>query len=280
LRAAQAVGRLAAYDFARVMDTMFKRWITAGTASALRAISWAVELMIDDPRTAQAVWERTRIWSTMSLPWQRAALVVYGDHLQPQQTTEALELVRRVAARSSNLDYTAVSVLPRAMKVGAGDAVFDLLKEWLNQINRNQQRPPRQLPDDVVGTTALAVHAARAFVLLATGTRKQLVRAANADPVVAEMLASLCRLAITIPAVATRGTTVLSWWLRDSQSDDDLAIACKRLLDALSRDPSTRRRLRYYAARWITGWAGAYPIAEDLVRSTLAKQTGHDERTR
>jgi hypothetical protein len=274
LRAAQAVGRLATYDFNRVMDDVVEPWIRSQTISGLQAASWAFEVVIDDPQIAPVAWDRVRVWSTQGQQWRRAALVIYANALHLRQTDDALDLVRRVAPLPAKPDFTLAAVLRSVVLAGAEDEVFGTLVDWLRQIEQGRERV-RALPTpkEFQIVSGLPAHAARGLVLLGmggdAGTRHQLLAAAKADPAFGEAVIALWRMALIDPAVTRRATVVLESWLRESDSDDTLAEASERLLAALTRDHALRGRLWFYAGRWITDWAGAFPTAERLLRDAL-----------
>lgn len=274
LRAAQAVGRLATYDFNRVMDGVIEPWIKSETVSGLQAASWAFEVVIDDLRIAPAAWDRVRVWSTKGQQWRRAALVVYANALHPRQTDDALDLVRHVAPLPAKPDFTVAAVLRSVVLAGAENKVFGTLVDWLRQIEQSRERMQAlPLPKEFQIVSGLPAHAARGLVLLGTGgdvgTRHQLLAAAKADPAFGEAVIALWRMALIDPAVTRRATAVLESWLRESDSDDALAETSERLLAALTRDHVLRGRLWFHAGRWITDWAGAFPTAERLLRDAL-----------
>jgi hypothetical protein len=274
LRAAQAVGRLATYDFARVMGGVIEEWIRSDTVSGLQAASWAFEVVVDEPRIAPAAWDRVRVWSTRGQQWRRAALVVYANALRPSQTSDALDVVRRVAPLLAKPDYTVAAVLRSVVLAGAADEVFATLVDWLRQIEDGRERVRAlSLAKKFRIVSGLPAHAARSLVLLGTsgeaGTRQQLLDAAESDPAFGEVVIALWRMALADPSVTRQATDLLECWLRESDSDKTLAEACARLLDALTREHALRGRLWFHARRWIPDWGGAFPTAERLLKNAL-----------
>lgn len=283
LRAAQAVGRLATYDFSRAVRTI-EAWIRSGTVSGLQATSWAVEVMVDDPRIATEVWGQVRDWSLRGQVWRRAALIVYAVGLPSEEVDSALDLARRVAPRPADLDYAVAAVLHSAVLAGAEDEVFATLVVWVQQIQYAREQGRRlRMADRFELRSGLVAHAARTLLLLGggrdDGTRDRLLRAAAVDPELGAAVVDLWRLALTDPALTERAAHLLGAWLCDADSDDPLAGECARLLAALASDRPLRSRLRFHARRWITDWAGSYPTAERLLRTALNGRRRPEEGT-
>ncbi|MGF7236176.1 MAG: hypothetical protein ACQSGP_14615 [Frankia sp.] len=273
LRAAQALGRVARYDFRRIVDDILEQyWVKRNTVTGRRAAAWAVEVMAADPDIAPLIWDRVREWGTRGATWRRAALLVYANTIDIRRMPDAFNLVARVVGNPAHADsYAVAAVVRTAALAGALDDALVMLADWLRQIEDARWRASRlRFTDTMRAFSGLPGHAARCLVLLGeggrTGTRSALLDVArNGGPERRATIESLWYLALTEPSVSRRGWDLLESWLRDADSDEELEKACRTLLEFFRRDRRMHQRLVFHGKRWRREWAGRYPISEQLL---------------
>jgi len=100
VKAAQAVAKLATYDFDVIRNEVLRAWADDGGFRARQAAAWALEALalIDDHRYAARVRALVRDWSRgNNVSRQAAGIAAYGTFLGSEYPDEALACMRRAA---------------------------------------------------------------------------------------------------------------------------------------------------------------------------------------
>ncbi|WP_239394117.1 hypothetical protein [Frankia sp. CiP3] len=100
VKAAQAVAKLATYDFDVIRNEVLRPWADDGGARSRQTAAWALEALalIDDRRYAARVRVLVRGWSRENnVQRQAAGIVAYGTYLGSEYADEALACMRRAA---------------------------------------------------------------------------------------------------------------------------------------------------------------------------------------
>ncbi|WP_239381990.1 ATP-binding protein [Frankia sp. CIT1] len=284
VRAAQAVGRFATHDFDLIMAELVEPWIRR-SRSGQRAAAWTVAAMIEYPLIADRAWEQVRRWSGQGDRWRTTALLVYATAPGASRTEEALELVRRTAAvplRQNRQPLAfAMEVVYAVASAGGIEQVFDLLDQWVQEIEQVRERAIR-LRLRLRGSyeTQLRLrpptvfyYAAGCLLYLASddgpddGTRWALDGHVGTDPHRREIHDELWRLLLTAPVLAALGWPLLRTWCMEADTRPQRAGATADLLIRLANHGELVKRLRFYADLWWADWrnSGGHPAAQNLI---------------
>ncbi|WP_322747085.1 MULTISPECIES: ATP-binding protein [unclassified Frankia] len=282
LRAAQAVGRFATHDFDLIMAELVEPWIRRNR-SGQRAAAWTVEAMIGYPLITDRAWERVQRWSGQGDRWRTAALLVYATAPGASRTGEALELVRRTAAvpfRQNRQPLAfAMEVVYAVASAGGMEQVFDLLDQWVQEIEQVRERIIRLRLRGSYETQlrirppTVFYYAAGCLLYLASddgpdgGTRWALNGHVGTDPHRQKIHDELWRLLLTAPVLATLGWPLLRTWCEEADTKPERAEATVDLLIRLTNHGELVKRLRFYADLWWADWrtSGDHPAAQSLI---------------
>lgn len=274
-QAAMALGRLASLDFEHVL-TRIEKWIDKGTSSAVRAVGWAVQVILDDADLAEGMWKRINRWGTRSLSFRWAALSVYAESMTDTQVAAAFDLVRSESVPDRRLHPWAslliARVIRRAVDLGEVEQAFDVIEEWLARIDLlgSPLRATGQGTWTRVGHALGGVHDLAALTVLVVGgeddgTHRKLLCAVEQDERVRTAHDCLWRLAVTWPSTSQLALDELGRWIAAADDDAELEGAVRRLLRVLTTSSSCRRRLDFSARRWLAEWNTSRPTSVDIV---------------
>ncbi|WP_182906534.1 hypothetical protein [Microbispora sp. H13382] len=98
IAAAQAVGKLATYDYAEIDREFLQPWIASSGFDRHRLAAWALEAAAWDPRFAPRVGERLNRLARGGPPARSVAVRAYGTSLGGLFLNDALPGLRRIAA--------------------------------------------------------------------------------------------------------------------------------------------------------------------------------------
>ncbi|GAA3621646.1 hypothetical protein GCM10022223_43170 [Kineosporia mesophila] len=274
IRAAQAVGRLAVYDFEQIMAVV-ETWAKSGSISGRRATALAMDLMLQDSTTAPRTWERLQDWArNWGLPRRLAALTVYAYALDIEHVDDALELVNRSRFQKDYGYALVASVVCRIYELNLTDRVNDLLKEWIEEHERSV-RTIRRLrgSERLVVQSQLPGHLVLILLFLgdeeASGTRGQLLRQFDTDVQMRRHVLVLWRMAIRDQRVVRFALNLLADWIKDSDQDPLLDRACRSVLRSLQQDRGCREHLKFHERLWRDTWVLDFPHAQELLDQEL-----------
>ncbi|ADP80318.1 hypothetical protein [Pseudofrankia inefficax] len=275
LRAALAVGYLASLDFELMFNAQIDTWIRAGELGRAAAAS-AVEAMLENPKSAERTWGRIQDWAGRGPAWRTTELLVYATGPGSRRTGTALRAVRREAAISKR----APALVPRVVHaVAASQAtvqVFDLLTDWLQQIDDDRTRAQalRQRGQSRIVLSPVVDLAPRCLLLLVDdrradgGTRAPLLAHVRDDTTRWRRFELLWQLVLRVPGTRARGWRVLRDWLEEADGDAEQARIVGNLLYSLYRSPIGPVVVRYLDV-WVGTWSRAaeFPVSISIVHS-------------
>ncbi|WP_157018016.1 hypothetical protein [Cryptosporangium arvum] len=273
LRAAQAVGRLAVYDFAAVKERIDK-WINENAAGR-RAAGLAAQVILADSRTGAAFAREVSGWTYRAFPWRQVALLVYSRTLDEDQVPAALALLRYAAPQQQHAwSYAGAAVFTKILvQPGGAEHVFTLLDEWYRRV---ATAPRRDVGRGRDATAALSLTAARCALLVgeyAVGAFPAELRTTlTTNARHWELFVWAWSLALTRSEVFGDGWRLLARWVERSDTDPVLRAVCRRLLAALHQHDRIRIKLTFYARVWRAGWRAPRPESERLLAHLLVPQ--------
>ncbi|MEO3810623.1 hypothetical protein ABGB17_16610 [Sphaerisporangium sp. B11E5] len=100
VKAAQAMAKLATYDFEVIKREVLKEWARDGRFRTRQAVAWALEALAlaDDGRFARRVQSMVRDWvRSQQASLQAAGVATYGTFLGAEYPESALQAMRRIA---------------------------------------------------------------------------------------------------------------------------------------------------------------------------------------
>jgi hypothetical protein len=277
LLAAMAVGRLGSLSFQQVLQRL-EQWIDDHGIDGQHAAAWAVQVIVDDPRLSGEMWKKVRTWSQRDDAQQRraAALAIYAESMEIPQINDALDLARReTLAGGTGNPLSVARLMRRAVEIGAGEAVFGLLADWLRWIEKFSEgagdplyRHERRRRWVIEAQGSLHRVCGLSLLLIADGdelARQQMLRAGVDDPAVQDVIDRLWRVALSWPSTAREGFAQLNRWLVAADSDSALEAECARLLPRLAASAPVARRLAFHRQLWLREWRGTHPVSARLL---------------
>lgn len=276
LRAAQAVGRLAVYDYAAVNQRIHD-WIE-GSAAGRRAAGLAAQVVLADARTGPAFAREVSSWTQRAFAWRQVALLVYSRTLDEARLPDALKLLRYVAPQELHAwSFASAAVVAKILdQPGGMDHVFALLREWNERI---ESAPPRDIARRRSATAALGLTVARCLLLVgddvSDNLRAELHRSSGIGDERWKLFVWAWTLALTRSEVFGAGWRLLGQWIVRSDADADFRVICRRLLTALRRHPRIRIKLAFYADVWRAGWKPPRLESERLLADLLVPLGAH-----
>jgi hypothetical protein len=278
VRAAIAVGKLAAYDFEHIFQQVIEPWAGSANPNDRWAAAWALEMAAKHERLATPVRAKVRQWCRESLlRRQRTALLALGTAIDVQYAEESLGSLFLLALRPAHArDYAlALSVRELFLK-GAQESVREALSNWAEQGQQPELRP-------------LAVQAARSLLALSLETGAQddtgsndLLRLFVGDPLSGpdsrseweRTLTRLWKVALTNPSTSGHAWEVLRLWLLRAGRDERLVQPLVQLVEGLAADRRLRNRALFFQQYWPVEKTDQDPIVDHILRAALAGDDG------
>ncbi|WP_061295807.1 hypothetical protein [Herbidospora cretacea] len=257
---AQAVGKLATFDYAEVEARFLRPWIASNRVLSHWSAAWALESAAFEPRFAVRVKRQLLSWATESLARRSVAVRAFGTTLGLTFIDDALLGLRRIAA-SPALSRAVVQSLHELFVAGAHVQVVTELSSWARS-----------------GDERLAGVAAETLRWLAparagAGDELPLLLTMLADGDRPELVVHLWRNAIAEPLLRGRTWTALLEWVGIADDNPHLIGVVGGLVADLAQDPPVRHALRFYMTWW-----GTRAISRQTTLTLLAYLDGRDLR--
>ncbi|HWS34758.1 MAG TPA: hypothetical protein VN408_18700 [Actinoplanes sp.] len=257
-RAAEAAGKLAVYDFEKVMADLIRPWALNTNGGRRQAAAWAVEQVGGELQFADRVRRRVADWVRSSDPeLHDTAAKVYGTLVGREIPGPAMSSLRTIAADRRQLRYRSVSRAVANIYQADAGIVLDHLDAWLDD-------PSLDVP----------VHATWALLYLACildpdrSGWPRLLSDTTGTPDHERVLARLWTAALDDPATAYPAWELLRQWLelrcRVAPADDDLSGALADLVMNALATPALRKRGRWHLDIWRKRLPGD-PLLTDLL---------------
>ncbi|MFC6080420.1 hypothetical protein [Sphaerisporangium aureirubrum] len=133
MAAAQAVGKLAMYDFAEIEREFVRAWVESASVRSHWLAAWALDTAAGNRAVATKVGALLRTWTGPSgtVRQHSAAVRAYSTTLGGMFPRDALRAVRVVTASRSRLHFEAARVLEELFRSGLRDEVVDEMDRWL-----------------------------------------------------------------------------------------------------------------------------------------------------
>ncbi|WP_229399649.1 hypothetical protein [Micromonospora okii] len=266
LRAAQAVGKLAVYDFEKIMADLIRPWALDTNGMRRQAAAWALEQVGRNDRFVIRVRRRVGDWVSSNDPeLHDTAARVYGTELGVAIPDVALRDLRVIAADPRQRAYRSVgrAVAGIYQEAGSAELVFDHVDAWLT--------------DDAADVRTHATWAVLFLARLLGRDRPEWPQLLVDATVVPERLPALVRMwkaALADPTTAYPAWDLMRQWLelpyRPGGPHEDLSEA----LSGLVRRTLVDRRLRKRGLWHLRLWHGRRP--EDLLLKELIDRPTED----
>ncbi|WP_433472727.1 hypothetical protein ACQPZP_28105 [Spirillospora sp. CA-142024] len=228
LKAAQTVGRFAAYDFDFVYEHCIAGWVASRREALHMAAAWALEAVIAEcPQRHDRVAGLLRMWLQQARPEgiarQSTAVRLLGTLLGEQAAGQAMEALRSIARRH-----------PHVLKLAVRDTVVELCASGSTRVVLSHLRGwARSEPRELGGLVAACL---TKIAQLTNGERPRILALHEEDPVLVRELwcqVLLSRYCGQDPWNALRD------WAKDG-------IRFDALRDDLYAEPGLRPRMRFY----------------------------------
>ncbi|GAA5068542.1 hypothetical protein HNP84_008398 [Thermocatellispora tengchongensis] len=235
---AQAIGKLATYDFAEIDAEFIRKWATSRRVTWHRMAAWALEAAAQDPRFTESIRRRLVAWSESTLSRRSVAVHAYGTSLGRVFLHDGLAGLRRIAAdpRPGLRDHVARSTVEHFLG-GRRTEIVTELGLWARS-----------------GVTALHDVAARCLVRLAP------IPAAGPDaprPALLTMcadheadIAGLWRAALLDDRTSGMALEILLGWVRHAEDAPGTADVLSRLVARLGAEEPPHHTLRFHLTLW------------------------------
>ncbi|GIJ19949.1 hypothetical protein Vlu01_05730 [Micromonospora lutea] len=265
LRAAQAAGKLAVYDFDKVMADLIRPWALDTNGMRRQAAAWALEQVGRHERFVIRVRRRVNDWVLSNDPeLHDTAARIYGTELGAAIPGAALHDLRLIAADPRQRAYRSVGhAVASIYLAGSADLIFEQVDAWLDDASSD-----------------VSAHATWAVLFLARllGTDRldwpQLLVDATAVPERLPVLVRMWTAALANPTTAYPAWDLLRQWLalpyRPGGPHEDLTGALSDLVRETLVDPRLRRRGLWH----LRLWHGRRP--EDLLLKELIDRLTED----
>lgn len=238
LKAAQAIGRLASYDFDFIEQRYFIRWSGGAKRVLHETTAYALEAAVAyDGRRFERVFERAEQWAKGTLAQQSTATQLLGTVLGVRDPARAMRILRQIAvSQPKALRSPLIWSIVEMFAGGSGLAVLDALRSWA----RSPHPAVRRL-------TALSLaelaRIGRGYLL--PDDRKGSAREQNVPPLMAFYDRSSVRVIDLWLQVLTSRTCGPEPWnaLRAWQK---AGVDFTALRKALEREPRLRAPLKFY----------------------------------
>jgi hypothetical protein len=242
-RAAVAVGKLATFDFEKVMAELIRPWGMSAGGVRRQAAAWALEFAVGDPRFEGRIHARVAEWARgPNSELHDSAARVWGTSLGASDPVAAMKELRLIAADPTQRPYRSIGkAVAGIFSAKSAAEVLDLLGEWLAE-----------------GSPHVVSHAAWALVFLARepGASPQdrwplLLRHCPPDEAGHRLPARLWTTALTDAATAFPAWELLRQWIELAcEGGDGLADAVSALAVETLADPRLTRRADWHLRLW------------------------------
>ncbi|HSV66724.1 MAG TPA: hypothetical protein VLJ59_12545 [Mycobacteriales bacterium] len=244
LRAAQAAGQLAAYDYGYVYRELLQPWARSPVQRHRQTASWALEfLAAQDPGQVGRVRGQLRDWAAAHSAYMNdAAARAYATSLGSDFFDDMLVSLRCVASKPElNRIASVAQAIAENYQPEVGTILVNALDEWAGD-----------------GNPSLRVHAARTTIFLAhrrapspNDAWPALLCLARCDDVRRQLL-RLWRAALAEAVTAMRAWDMQRLWLVRADGRDELEEAAVRFAFDLWAVPPLRVRALHHLERiWI-----------------------------
>ncbi|MEO3859071.1 hypothetical protein [Acrocarpospora sp. B8E8] len=244
IAAAQAIGKLAGYDYTAIDEEFIQPWVRAYRVAGHRLAAWALEAAAQEARFAPRVRKRLQAWARGTLPQRSVAVRAYATSLGLLDIGDTLSGLRGIAATArADLRTEAARAMAELSLGGAHREIVRELADWAR-----------------AGNTGLRTAAVEAMLRLAVATRDHephrplllgmLVEgeAVEGGARVRAEIMQLWRNALADQG--GRAWPAFGAWARHADTDPGLAPLLGDFVAGLGADPRLRRALRFYLSWW------------------------------
>ncbi|WP_436758560.1 hypothetical protein [Streptosporangium sp. V21-05] len=257
MAAAQAVGKLAGYDYAEIEAEFISGWVRSNHVEHHWLAAWALEVAARHPALTGRVRGLLRTWARGSLVRRSAAARAYGTSLGGMFFHDALLSLRGIAVSGPRLRDEVARAMTELFLQGFRDAVVDELARWAHA-------------DD----TGLNVAVSRSLVRLALvpgdeagGRPALLTMLGGGDDTRRARIGGLWRSAFTDAETSGRAWTALLHWIQAADRAPGLVGAIGALVAELGSDARLNVALRFHLLWW--GGGKIPPHVADTLLSHL-----------
>ncbi|MEV4385876.1 hypothetical protein AB0J68_09110 [Micromonospora sp. NPDC049580] len=263
LRAAQAAGKLAVYDFEKIMADLIRPWALDINGMRRQAAAWALEQVGRNERFVIRVRRKISDWVRSTDPeLHDTAAKVYGTELGRTIPGVALHDLRVIATDPRQRPYRSVSrAVASIYLAGSADVVYDHVDAWLAD-----------------AASEVNVHATWTVLFLARQLGRdrpewpQLLVDAVLVPERLPVLVRMWTAALADPATAYTAWDLLRQWLelpyRPGGPHEDLSRALSDLVREALADPRLRKRGLWHLRLWQGRRPGDLLLKEIIDRLT------------
>ncbi|GAA1015168.1 hypothetical protein Aple_068190 [Acrocarpospora pleiomorpha] len=240
IAAAQAIGKLAGYDYTAIDEEFIQPWARAYRVAGHRLAAWALETAALEARSAAPrVRKRLRTWARGTLPQRSVAVRAYATSLGLMDIGDTLSGLRGIAGTAhADLRTQAARAMAELALSGVHREIVRELADWTR-----------------AGNTGLRVAAVEAMLRLAVATLDHepdrpllLGMLVEGEARVRAEIAQLWRNALADQR--GRAWPSFGMWARHADTDPELIPLLGDLVAGLGADPRLRRALRFYLSWW------------------------------
>jgi len=247
IRAAQAAGKLALYDFEKVMADLIRPWALDGNGRRRQAAAWALEQVSRNEGFAARVCQRVHDWALSNdAELHDTAAKVYGTTVGAELPEAAMADLRTIAMDPKQLNFRSVGhAVANLYLAEPGGPVLKHLDAWLDDAS----------PEVAAHTTWALLFLARILDSKRPEWPQLLLDAITA-PERRPVLARLWRAALSGSTTTFLAWDLLRQWLelpyRNGNKDGDVPEALLLLITETLDDPALRRRGQWHVSRlWL-----------------------------
>jgi hypothetical protein len=238
-KAAQTLGRLAAYDFDFIEQRCFVPWSEQRKRALHEMTAWALEAVIASrPQRREKVLARTERWANGSLTQQSTAAALFGTFLGVHDPARAMRSLRQIMVRSP--DELRDGVIASVVNIFAGgseSAVVEALGGWARSPQPAVRRAAALALAEISCLARVAVlDSAGNAGRVAVDSRPPLLALYEQSP---EPVIDLWLHVLTARTCGKEPWNALRSWQKSG-------VAFSGLRDALEREPRLRLPLRFH----------------------------------
>ncbi|GAA0398036.1 hypothetical protein Acor_34900 [Acrocarpospora corrugata] len=253
MAAAQAIGKLATYDYSAIESHFFRPWVSSYRIGAHRLAAWALETAAQEPRCTERVRMLLNAWARGTLAQRSVAVRAYATSLGLRYVGDTLIGLRRIAPSTrADLRAEVARAMAELSRGGLHREIVGELAQWARSEND--------------GVRTVAVEAMRRLAVIAPDREPDqlllLGMLAAGDRAVRTQIIDLWRNALADKK--GRAWSALARWVRQVELEPSLVAPVGHLLNRLGSEPWLRERLFFYL-KWWRSQAGSTQTFDNLL---------------